>query len=168
MPEFVIMNCIDKKDFTVVAEDRFASNMALFRYLESHGLQICVLKHDVINRSNTFDLTDELYLVMKGQKYFDPWLKDAYDKGRKEPIVRYIDSLNDDAVDAWARDIMPKELWTYHVEHDYNRDFPKIRCYGVYLRHFAPITHDLESSPEYTGFREGGYLAARVIKEMDL
>ena len=172
MREFVIMDSIEDEDLTIVAEDLLASNMALLQYLKNRGLDICVLKRQIIDRTRTYDMANDLYLVLKGLDHFDAWLKKACEKRGKQPVIRYIDSLDDEAVAEWAADFMPKELWTYHVSHKYYDEFyrsgPTIRAYDVTMRHFAPIVYEEKDSPDYAEFRDAGYLSARVIREEEI
>ncbi len=162
MPEFVIHDSIWDKDLTIVSENRYASNMALLRYLTNRGFQICVLKYGFLKQQ---------YIVIGGQDCFSAWLEEEYEKADPyyKPEVEYVSSLEDEAVSRWANDIMPKEVWTYYISHEFydefNRSGPTLCSYSVCLRHFTTVSPEQENDPSLKEFREAGYLSASVKKE---
>ena len=162
MPEFVIHDSIWDKELVIVSENRYASNMALLKYLTNRGLRICVLKYGFLKHQ---------YIVIGDQDYFSAWLKKEYEEADlyHKPEVEYVSSLEDEAVSKWAEDILPKEVWTYYISHEFydefNRSGPTICSYSVNLMHFATVSEEQENDPSLKELKEAGYLSACVKKE---
>ena len=162
MKEFLIHDSIWDVHLTIAAESRAAANRALLRYLINRGFQICVLEHGFLTHH---------FIVVGEQNYFSAWLKKAYDEADRyhKPVVEHVASLEDDAVNAWIEDILPKEVWTYYISHEFddefNRSGPTLRSYSVALRHFTTVESEQKDDPAFAELREAGYLAANVKKE---
>lgn len=166
MPEFIIRDSIWDVHVTVISRDRYSANMALFQYLTNRGEHICVLKHGFLQNR---------YIVIGDQSGCDRWLKEEYERDYREsrvdkkPVIERVASLDAEAVSEWAKDILPKEIWTYYISHEFydefNRSGPTMRCYSVDLRHFTTVSPDQADDPVYKELREAGYISADVKKE---
>ena len=166
MPECVIRDSIWDVHLTVISKDRYAANMALFQYLTNRGERICVLKHGFLQNK---------YIVIGDQGGCDRWLKEEFDRDYREsrvdkkPVIERVASLDAEAVSEWAKDILPKEIWTYYISHEhydeFNRSGPTMRCYSIDLRHFTTVSPGQEDDPAFRELREAGCISADVKKE---
>ena len=140
--------------------------MALFQYLTNRGERICVLKHGFLQNR---------YIVIGDQGGCNQWLKEEFDRDYREsrvdkkPVIERVASLDAEAVSEWAKDILPKEIWTYYISHEFddkfNRSGPTMRCYDIGLRHVASVPPDKQDDPVYKELHEAGYISAYVTKE---
>ena len=166
--EFILRDSIYDKNLIAVSDDCYRANMALLRYLTSRKIHVCVLKYTAFDRTRMFDIADDCYVIIGKPDRFRSWLKDATRKSGNEPVLKYADSLEDEAVYAWARDYMSRELWTYNEAHDYNRDFGVRRIYRTGLRHFNAASGTQTDAAEYAALRKAAYISADVIREEEV